>query len=155
RVDVVREGVDCVLRVGPLSDSSLVVKRLGVLAMSNYASPAYLRRYGVPASLHDLDAHYVVHYSPSLGADEPTFEYRDGARWRERRMNCLVAVNNSDAYEAACIAGLGIIQTPRWRKAEAIERGLLVEVLPELTCEPMPVSLLHAHGKNVPKRVRA
>ncbi|HEY2510920.1 MAG TPA: hypothetical protein VGI39_08695 [Polyangiaceae bacterium] len=48
-----------------------------------------------------------------------------------------------------------IIQAPRWRRREALERGLLVEVLPELTCAPMPVSLVHAHGRNVPKRVRA
>lgn len=155
RVDVVREGFDCVVRVGSLADSGLVARRLGMLAMSNYASPAYLRKYGVPAKLSDLDRHFVVHYSPSLGADEPTFEYREGNRWRERPMHCLVTVNNAESYEAACVAGLGIIQAPRWRRREALERGLLVEVLPELTCAPMPVSLVHAHGRNVPKRVRA
>src|SRR5262249_43224223 len=79
----------------------------------------------------------------------------DGQGWRERPMRSLVTVNNTDAYEAACLAGLGIIQTPRWRRGDTIERGLLVEVLPELSCEPMPVSLVHAHGRNVPKRVRA
>ncbi|HEV8550506.1 MAG TPA: LysR family transcriptional regulator, partial [Polyangiaceae bacterium] len=78
RVDVVREGFDCVLRVGALADSGLVARRLGVLPMVNYASPAYLRKYGVPATLAELDAHFVVHYSPSLGADEPAFEYPDG-----------------------------------------------------------------------------
>lgn len=155
RSDVVREGFDCVLRVGPLADSGLVAKRLGFLSMSNYASPAYLRQYGVPTQLDDLDRHFVVHYSPSLGSDEPTFEYRDGARWRERPMRCLVSVNNAEAFETACIAGLGIIQAPRWRRHDAIERGLLVEVLPGLACEPMPVSLVHAHARNVPKRVRA
>jgi DNA-binding transcriptional LysR family regulator len=154
RVDVVREGVDFALRIGPLSDSGLVAKRLGVLPMSNYASPAYLRKYGTPSRLEDLDDHFVVHYAPSFGAGEPTFEYRDGSRWRERPMHCLVTVNNTDAYEAACLAGLGIIQAPRWRKRDALERGLLTEVLPELTCEPMPVSLVHAHGRSVPRRVR-
>jgi DNA-binding transcriptional LysR family regulator len=155
RVDVVREGFDCVLRVGSLADSGLVARRLGVLPMANYASPAYLRKYGVPAKLEDLDRHLVVHYSPSLGSDEPTFEYRDGNRWRERPMHCQVTVNNADAFEAACLAGLGIMQAPRWRRDEVIEQGLLVEILPELTCAPMPVSLVHAHGRNVPKRVRA
>jgi DNA-binding transcriptional LysR family regulator len=155
RVDVVREGFDCVLRIGPLADSRLFARRLGVLAMSNYASPAYLRKYGTPLTIDDLDRHYVVHYSQSLGADEPTFEYPDGDGWRERPMQSLVTVNNADAYEAACAAGLGIIQTPRWRRRAAIERGLLVEVLAEFPCQPMPVSLVHAHGRNVPKRVRA
>ncbi len=155
RVDVVREGFDCVLRIGALADSGLVAKRLGVLPMANYASPGYLRKYGVPKGIDDLDRHYVVHYSLSLGADEPSFEYPDQGGWRERPMRSLLTVNNADAYEAACIAGLGIIQAPRWRRSDVIERGLLVEVLPELTCQPMPVSLVHAHGRNVPKRVRA
>jgi len=118
--------------------------------MSNYASPAYLRKYGVPTGLDDLDRHYVVHYSPSLGADERSSEYHDGNRWRERPMRCFVTVNSADAYEAACLAGLGIIQAPRWHRREAIERDLLVEVLPELACQPMPVSLVHAHGRSVP-----
>jgi DNA-binding transcriptional LysR family regulator len=155
RVDLVREGFDCVLRVGPLADSGLVVRRLGVLPMSNYASPSYLRRYGVPAKLDDLGRHFIVHYSPALGSDEPTFVYRDGDRWRARTMRCLVTVNNAESYEAACLAGLGIIQAPRWRRHDALERGLLVEVLPELTCAPMTVSLVAARGRNVPKRVRA
>ena len=155
RVDVVREGFDCVLRVGTLTESGLVAQRLGVLGMANYASPSYLRKYGVPGKLEDLDRHFIVHYSPSLGGDEPTFEYRDGERWRERPVHRLVTVNNAESYEAACLAGLGIIQAPRWRRRDALERGLLVEVLPELTCAPMPVSLVHAHGRNVPRRVRA
>ena len=155
RVDVVREGFDCVLRIGSLADSGLVARRLGVLPMANYASPTYLKKYGVPTKLEDLDRHFIVHYSQSLGSDEPTFEYPNGDGWRERAMHCLLTVNNAEAFEAACLAGLGIIQTPRWRRREAIERGLLVEVLPEFTCAPMLVSLVHAHGRNVPKRVRA
>jgi DNA-binding transcriptional LysR family regulator len=154
RVDVVREGVDFAVRIGPLVDSGLVAKRLGVLPMSNYASPAYLRKYGTPSRLEDLDDHFVVHYAPSFGADEPAFEYRDGNRWRERPMRCLLTVNNVDSYEAACLAGLGIIQAPRWRRRDALERGLVVEVLPELTCEPMPVALVHGHGRSVPRRAR-
>jgi DNA-binding transcriptional LysR family regulator len=54
-----------------------------------------------------------------------------------------------------CLAGLGIIQAPRWRREEALRHGLLAEILPDLTAAPMPVSLVHAHGRSVPKRVRA
>ncbi|APR88000.1 Transcriptional regulator [Minicystis rosea] len=155
RVDVVREGFDCVLRIGALGDSDLVAQRLGALAMMNYVSPAYLRRYGRPRTLADLDGHVLVHYSLGLGADPPTFEFHDGKGYRERPMHCLVTVNNADAYEAACLAGLGIIQAPRYGHAAAIARGDLVEILPEHTAEPMPVHLVHAHGRNVPKRTRA
>jgi DNA-binding transcriptional LysR family regulator len=149
RVDVVREGFDCVLRIGALGDSGLIARRLGTLAMANYVSEAYARKYGVPKTLDDLDRHFIVHYSQSLGG-EPVFEHRDHGVWRTKPMRAMVTVNNTDAYEAACRAGLGIIQSPKWRR-----RDQLVEILPEHTCRPMPVSLLHAHGTNVPKRVRA
>jgi DNA-binding transcriptional LysR family regulator len=154
RVDVLRDGFDCVLRVGALEDSGLAARRLGSLPMMNCASSAYLRRYGTPRTLGDLDAHYVVHYSLELGADTPSFEYRDGDRYVARPMRSLVTVNNSDAYTAACLAGLGIIQVPRLGKAHPVGTGSLVEILPDLTCEPMPVSLVHAYARNVPKRVR-
>ena len=155
RVDIQREGFDLVLRVGTLRDSSLVAKRLGALTMMNYASPGYLRRYGIPRTLEDLDRHYLVHYSLAFGSDEPSFEYPDGDRFRERPMRALVTVNNADAYEAACLAGLGIIQAPVWGRNAATLREELVEVLPDYPCRAMPVSLVYGHGRNPPKRVRA
>jgi DNA-binding transcriptional LysR family regulator len=65
-----------------------------------------------------------------------------------------IVVNSSDAYHAACLAGLGIIQSPIIGVREEIARGELVEVLPQFRPEPMPVSLLYAHRRNLPKRVR-
>jgi DNA-binding transcriptional LysR family regulator len=149
RVDVVREGFDCVLRIGTLGDSGLMARRLGALPMANYVSEAYAHEHGVPKTLDDLDRHWVVHYSQSLGG-EPVFEWDERGKTRTRPMRAHVTVNNADAYEAACRAGLGIIQAPEWRR-----RDQLVRVLVGHTCRPMPVTLLHAHGKNVPKRVRA
>jgi DNA-binding transcriptional LysR family regulator len=155
RVDVLRDGFDCVLRVGSLDDSDLTARRLGVMPMLNCASPAYLRRYGTPRTLADLDQHWVVHYSLEFGADAPGFEYREGASYAERPMRSLVTVNNADAYTAACLAGLGIIQVPRSGLATRLGTGELVEILPDFTCRPMPVTILHAYTRSVPKRVRA
>jgi DNA-binding transcriptional LysR family regulator len=155
RVDVVREGFDCVLRVGRVTEPGLTARRLGLLPMVNCASPAYLERHGVPRSLDDLDGHLVVHYAAGPGAEAPSFEYRDGDGYRERPMRARVTVNNSDAYTAACLAGLGIIQSPRLGLSPRVAAGELVEVLPQHTCAPMPVSLVHAHGRNVPRHVRA
>ncbi len=70
-------------------------------------------------------------------------------------MRSLLTVNSADAYEAACLAGLGIVQVPRYGMASHLAAGRCVEVLPALTCAPLPVSLLHTHGRNVPRRVRA
>jgi DNA-binding transcriptional LysR family regulator len=158
RVDVIREGFDCVLRVGALADSGLVARRLGELQMLNLASPAYLLARGTPRTLADLDGHLLVHYSLAFGTDEPNFEYPDrGQRtgYASRPMKSIITVNSADAYLAACVAGLGIIQTPRIGMLQSLASRAVVEVLPELTCEPMPVSLVHAHASNVPKRVRA
>lgn len=155
RVDVIRDGFDCVLRIGKLADSGLVARRLGELSMVNCASPGYLRRYGTPRSVDDLAGHLVVHYSVRFGADAPGFEYRDGDAYRERPMRSLVTVNSTDSYRAACIAGLGIIQAPRYGMLSSITSGEVVEVLPQHTCEPLPVSLVHGHGRNVPRHVRA
>jgi DNA-binding transcriptional LysR family regulator len=154
RVDVVGDGFDCVLRVGKLLDSGLVAKRLGTLEMLNCASASYLRKYGTPRSLADLERHYVVDYSLSPGAEAPSFEYRQGARFCARPMRSLVTVNNTEAYTAACCAGLGIIQAPRTGLEKLVRSGQLVSLLPELTCRPMPVSLVHSRSKHVPKRVQ-
>jgi DNA-binding transcriptional LysR family regulator len=122
--------------------------------MMNCASPGYLEKYGTPRSLDDLDRHLVVHYSIRFGTDAPSFEYRDGTVYRERSMQSRVTVNSTDSYQAACIAGLGIIQAPRLGILPRIAAGDLVEVLPQRTSEPLPVSLVHAHGRNVSRPVR-
>lgn len=82
------------------------------------------------------------------------FEYPDQGRYRYLPMSGPVVVNNSDAYNAACLAGLGLIQAPEIGVREHLASGKLVEVLPRYRPEPMSVSLLYAHRRNLPKRVR-
>ncbi len=155
RVEVIREGFDCVVRIGTLRPSELVAQRIGQLVMVNCAGPVYLHRYGTPRTLADLDRHLLVHYTTRFGTDPPSFEYPDGnGGYGLHPMRSVVTVNNTDAYRAACIAGLGIIQVPRIGAQRELEEGSLVEILPELSAEPMPVSLVHGHGRTVPKRVR-
>lgn len=155
RVDLVREGFDCVVRVGTLADSSLVARPLGAFRIATYASPAYLHAHGTPRTLDDLAAHRLVHYVPTLGARPDGFEYWDGTAYRMVPMQGAVTVNNSDAYEAACLAGLGLIQAPAVGMRPLVEPGLLVEVLPDLHAEPMPVTLLYAHRRQLPRRAQA
>ncbi|MGR2660895.1 LysR family transcriptional regulator [Chromobacterium haemolyticum] len=154
KVDIVREGFDCVLRVGELSDSSLVARPLGRFRQLNCASPAYLARHGTPAGLEDLARHRLVHYVSTLGARPAGWEWRDesGSHWLA--MSGSVIVNNADAYQAACLAGLGLIQAPESGVRHLLDRGELVEVLPEYRAAPMPVTLLYAHRRNLPRRAR-
>lgn len=157
RVDVVREGFDCVLRVGTLADSSLVARPLGHYRLINCASPAYIATHGMPATLDDLARHQLVHYVPTLGARSQGFEYVDETSSPEVRFLAMtgpLTVNNSEAYLAACLAGLGLIQLPESAVRTLLAGGQLVEVLPGLRPAPMPVSLLYAHRRHLPKRVQ-
>jgi len=152
-VDVVREGFDCVLRVGPLAESSLVARRLGRLRVINCASPGYIRQYGMPRTLADLANHRVIHYVSTLGAKPSGWEYPEGAGYACLPMAGALTVNNTETYKAACLAGLGMIQSPAAGLQPLIDRGELVEVLPDFPAEPMPVSFLYANRRHLPRRV--
>jgi DNA-binding transcriptional LysR family regulator len=155
RVDVVREGFDCVLRVGTLADSSLVARPLGLYQLISCASADYVRTFGLPSSLEDLAAHRLIHYVPTLGATSPGFEYVDAnGETRFVPMPGALTVNNTEAYMAACQAGLGIIQVPASAVAAQIAAGTLAEILPQHRPAPMPVSLLYANRRHLPKRVQ-
>jgi len=153
RVDLVREGFDCVLRVGPLDDNTLVARCLGCMEVVNCASPAYLAAHGTPESLEDLQGHRLVHYVSMLGQRPMGFEYFDGLQYQTLPMAGAVTVNSGDGYGAAALAGLGIIQAPRLGVSQALEEGQLVEILPQLPSEPMPVTLLYAQRRHLPARV--
>lgn len=154
RVDVVREGFDCVLRTGAVVDSSLVARPLGLARLVNCASPAYLRAYGTSRSLADLPGHRLVHFVNTLGARSAGFEtVVDGALVLTPMQGALT-VNNAEAYMAGCLAGLGLIQVPHLGVVDLLARGDLVEVLPQLAAPPMPLTLMYANRRNLPRRVR-
>jgi DNA-binding transcriptional LysR family regulator len=155
RVDVVGEGFDCVVRVGTLEDSSLVARPLGKLRIINCASPAYLERHGTPRELGDLASHHMIHYVSTLGQRPPGFEYLEGSTCRYVPMRGVFTVNSIEAYEAGCLAGLGIIQSPCTGMLEWLKQGALVEVLPQYHAEPMTVSLIYAQRRNISVRVQA
>lgn len=155
QVDLLREGFDCVMRIGALSDLDVVARPVGHLSMRNCASPAYLERHGVPRRLEDLAGHRLVHYVRSLGARSQGFEYQHEGELRFQAMAGVVTVNNAEAYSAACLAGLGLIQVPAVGVAEHLQRGELVSLLEPWQAPAMPVSLLYARQRHVPRRVQA
>lgn len=152
-VDVIREGFDCVVRVGTLKDSGLIARPLGKLTVINCASPAYLSRFGYPESLDDLSTHALVHYATNIGVRPPGFEVakENGTQWV--KAGGVLTVNSTETYHAACLAGLGIIQAPRVGVRDALHGGKLVEILPQYRAAPMPVSLLYPHRRNLSRRV--
>jgi len=154
-IDLVREGVDCAVRVGALHDSSLVVRPLGTIALVNCASPAYLREHGVPERPDALAAgHRMVGYaSPTTGRILP-WEYLSA-----EGDACVVdvpgqiVVNNAENYIACCRAGLGLIQVPRFDVQHLLDAGDLVELMPGYRAAPMPVSLLYPHRRQRSRRL--
>jgi DNA-binding transcriptional LysR family regulator len=154
RVDVIREGFDCVVRVGTLLDSTLIARPLGQFRLLNCVSPGYVEQFGVPQNLDALDNHKMVHYAPTFGGTVSAFDYMIGQQPYQKQVPAAIVVNNADAYQAACLAGMGIIQAPELGVSELIRDGKLVEILPDYRAAPMPVSLLYANRRHLPKRVQ-
>jgi len=154
KVDLVREGFDCVVRAGKVTEPGLIARPVGDLRMVNCASPAYLRRLGEPQSLEDLAAHTLVHFAGTLGTRPTGFEVAEGDAVRSITMAGAVTVNNAEAYQAACLAGLGLIQVPFVGVRDLLAQGRLCAVLPACVAAPMPLSLVYAHRRNLSTRVR-
>jgi DNA-binding transcriptional LysR family regulator len=154
RVDLIREGFDCVLRAGKLAEPGLIAKPLCALRMVNAVSPSYVARHGLPLSLAELPAHRLVHYASVLGARSGGFEYLQGEVDKAIAMPGAVTVNNAEAYQAACVAGLGIIQAPYVGLRDLLASGQLRAVLPAFEARPMPLSLVYASRRNQSTRVR-
>lgn len=153
-VDLVEEGVDCVVRAGNLSDSSLVGRRIALLDQVTCASPAYLRKYGVPQSVDDLANHQGVNYLSRTTGRACPFEFMVDGQLQDVQIEGRIAVFGAEIYAASAIAGIGIIQVPRYRVAQQLSEDLLREILPQSPPPPMPVSVLYPHNRHMSSRVR-
>lgn len=151
--DLVREGIDCVLRVGELADSAMVARRVATLRQVTCAAPAYVARHGAPASLEALQAHRAVNFMGPDGKPYP-FDYLVDGAVRRVTLPGVVSVTDADAYVACAERGLGLVQLPRYHVARQLADGLLVEVLPQLAAPAMPVSVLYPHARQLSPRVR-
>ncbi len=157
QVELVQEGFDCVLRLGPIGDETLIARPLGKLRVVNAASPAYLARYGVPRSVGDLkrQKHRTIHFETTLGAKSYGWEYPDGENYARLQLPGSLHVNSAQTYEAAALAGLGLIQAPLLGIGRYLQSGALVEILPDFARRSLAVSLVVAHRRNLSRRVRA
>ncbi len=130
-VDLIEEGFDVAVRLGTLRDSSLVARRIGEWHRRLYASPAYLKRWGVPKTPAELPQHRGLAFAGSECPSTWTF-----ARGRERVKIDIPPVLTSDDATALVIAaeaGLGLTISTEWLVHEQVERGILVPVLPDWT----------------------
>lgn len=153
-VDLIGEGVDCVLRAGALNDSTLIGKRVANLRQITCASPAYLRKYGEPKDLDDLKHHRAVNYVSRTTAKLFPFEFMVDGQLQEVAIDGAVSVFGAEIYAASAIAGLGLIQCPEYRMQTQIAQGLIKPILLDTPPPPMPVSVLYPHNRQMSPRVR-
>lgn len=153
-VDLVREGVDCVLRVGEPRDTDMVARRVATLAEVTCASPAYLAEFGMPASIEALAGHRMVGFRSSATGALLPLEFVRGGIARNVTLPATLSVTGAESYSAAARLGLGLIQAPRYNLEADLQRGTLVEVLPEYPPAPSPVSLLYPRNRQLSPRVR-
>ncbi|NWA64810.1 LysR substrate-binding domain-containing protein [Pseudomonas reactans] len=153
-VDLIAEGVDCVLRAGTLGDSALIGRRVANLRQVTCASPAYLRKYGEPKSVAELSEHRAVNYVSRTTAKLFPFEFMVDGELQEVSIEGALSVFGAEIYSASAVAGLGIIQCPHYRMAELIEQGVMREILQETPPPLMPVSVLYPQNRHMSPRVR-
>lgn len=153
-VDLIREGIDCVVRVGEPRDSDMIARRLTTLDEVTCAAPSYLQRLGVPASLDALDGHRMVGFHSSATGTVVPLEFMQAGALRKMTLPVTVTVNSADNYAAMARLGFGLVQVPRYRVKGDLAEGTLVEVLPDTPPTPSCVSLLYPRNRQLTPRVR-
>lgn len=152
-VDLVREGVDCVLRAGTLDDSSMRMRRLGFLPEITCASPDYLKKYGIPESIDALADHFMVGFVSSRTGDIMPLEFQRDGKIEMRKIPARVMTDNSDTAADLALRGFGLIQAPRYRFEPLLASGQLVQVLSDTLPEPMALSAIYPGDRRLSRRL--
>jgi DNA-binding transcriptional LysR family regulator len=154
-LDMIREGLDCILRAGELSDSPLIKRRLAVLDRGTFASPDYLNRFGTPQSPDDLERHEMVGLLSSDTSEITPLVFGSDSKTRQMRLQAMVTVTGPETNVACACMGLGLIQVPRYRVSAELANGTLVEVLAGFPPSPLPIHVLYSHTRHLSPRLRA
>jgi DNA-binding transcriptional LysR family regulator len=152
-LDLIEEGIDVAVRIGPLADSRLLARRVGEVRSVLVASPDYLARRGQPKKPADLAAHDTILGTAPLEASE----WRFGAPKRSTvvRLSARLLVNDIEARLVAVRAGQGIARVLSYQVSEELEAGSLVRLLADFEPPPLPVHLVAPSGGHKAPKVRA
>lgn len=153
-VDLVREGIDCVIRAGELKDSDMAARSLGQLEEITCASPDYLQRRGTPTTLEQLGGHQMIGYRSTATGGLLPLVFNVEGKMRSVTLPTTLSVTGAESMKEAARRGLGIIQVPKYGLAEDLQNGALVQVLPQFPPGSMPVSLLYPRNRQLSPRVR-
>lgn len=153
--DLVDEGYDLAIRIGHLPSSSLVSRRLASMRLKLCASAAYLKSHGKPKNPADLSQHRVLAYSLLSTGDAWTLEMKADPHKRETiDVNPVMRSNNGDTCTRAAIAGQGIVLQPDFMVQQHLERGELVELLPDWQTQESGIYAVYPTRRHLPAKVR-
>jgi len=155
QVDLVQEGVDCVIRTGELTDSTLVARPLGRFRWLTCASPDYLREYGIPETPEALSQHRAIHYFFGSGRRTNELRFIRGAEAFSVPVEGVTAVNETGLYIRLCLEGFGLAQLAENVISKNLQQGKLVEVLADWQPPSVPVTMLYPHQRFLSPAVRA
>ncbi len=152
-VDLVKEGVDMAIRVGPLTDSTLIARKIGDSPRVTVASPAYLAKHGEPKTLQDLKQHNCLVYMLLATRNDWHFSGPQGNE--SIRVEGRFSVNNPRVIRNAVLAGQGIAVTPIWLIEDCIKSGEVTVILDEYIPTPLEIHALYPARRFVPAKVRS
>jgi LysR family transcriptional regulator for bpeEF and oprC len=154
-VDLISEGVDCVIRGGELSDTTLIARHICELDYVTCAAPSYIDAHGMPTAPSQLQhGHHVTSYFSSLtGKNFPLYFHR-GDEMIEINVRSMAAVNESTAHLSILLAGLGIGQTFRFVARPHIDSGRLVPVLEDWTRPKHSLHIMYPPNRHLNAKLR-
>ena len=151
-VDLIEEGIDVAVRIGPLADSTLVARRVGAVRRMVVAAPSYLATAAPLQSPEDLARHRIIH--PSAISQTAEWVFNAAGRRRAIRLDAALALSSNVAAIEAAIEGWGVTRVLSYQVAEAIADGRLVELLADADDQAMPIHLVHAEGRRASAKIR-
>jgi DNA-binding transcriptional LysR family regulator len=155
QADLIAENVDCAIRAGEVTDESLVAKRIGEFRFVTCASPAYLRRRAAPAVPSDLAKNHVTLGMIYGAAGKPLpFVFGKGRDRIELSPRHRLTVNDTNAYVAAGVAGLGVISAPDFAVRSAIRSGELRSMLDDWQGDATAIHMVFAPNRFLSAKVR-
>ncbi|BBK34442.1 LysR family transcriptional regulator [Allostella humosa] len=154
-VDLLDEGLDLAVRIGPIADGAMVATSLGAIGRVVCASPAYLAAHGTPMQPADLEGHACVAFSAAAVVDRWVFPGKDARHEMAVAIRTRLVVSTAEAAIDAAEAGLGIVRVLSYQAAAALAAGRLRRILAAFEPPPEPVSLAWPQGRLLPAKVRA
>jgi DNA-binding transcriptional LysR family regulator len=148
-VDIIGEGFDCAIRVGYLTDSNLIARRVGPLTGTLVASPDYIRERGAPETPEDLLAHQA------LMQGTEAWQFMDGDKTISIHPQGRFKADNGTALAAAAVAGLGIAWLPDHLIKGYLDSGALVQVMPRYPVPTAGIFVVRPPGQHATRKVRA